>query len=81
MVLYCFFIWIHSVYHCIFSVKGSFHCVTALCTANSAIIVILIIFDLLSPAESKKTMCCALNCTIVDPRDKLEETLKYSMQI
>lgn len=53
--------------------KGVFHCMTELCTANSAMPVILIIFDLLSPTESK-TMCSASNHTLFDLRDKLEKT-------
>lgn len=47
---------------------------TELCTANSAMIVILIIFDLLSPTESK-TMCVVHLTIPLDLRDKLEKTL------
>jgi len=71
----------YSVMHmCIWSCKDVLHCMTTLCPSNSAMIVILIIFDLLSPTESK-TMCSASNHSIFDLKDKLEKTMQYGMQI
>lgn len=65
---------------CTWRRKDVLHCMTTLCTANSAMIVVLIIFDLLSPTESK-TMCSASNHSIFDLKDKLEKTMQYGMQI